>query len=81
MTAAHAKIMQTTGNLHDHIRKTIFSQTEDIFDNTAPFHTSNDMLHHDADTGDQMIEERLSNAQLVTPGLFFGCCVRTPAGS
>jgi hypothetical protein len=39
------------------------------------------MFHHDADAGDQMIEELIPNAQLLTSGLFFGCWVKTPAGS
>ena len=81
MTAAHAKSMQTTGNLHDHIRNTSFGQTEDICDDAAPFHASNHMFHNDADAGDQMIEELIPNAQLLTSGLFFGCWVKTPAGS
>jgi hypothetical protein len=35
----------------------------------------------DADTGDQMIEELVPNAQLLPTRLFWGCWVRTPAGS
>ena len=81
MTAAHAQIMQTTGNLHDHIRNTGGSQPQDIFDDAAPFHASHYMFHNDADTGDQMIEALVLNAQLLASGLFLGCWVRTPAGS
>ena len=81
MTATHAKIMQTTGNLHDHIRNTHFGQTQDIFDDPAPFHASNHVFHDDAHTGDKGIEEFVPNAQLLASGLFLGCCVRTPAGS
>jgi hypothetical protein len=39
------------------------------------------VFHDDADTGDQMIEELVLNAQLLASGLFLGCWVRTPAGS
>ena len=81
MTAAHAQIMQTTGNLHDHIRNTTFGQTSDIFDDAAPFHASNHMFHNDADTGDQRIEELVPHAPLLASGLFLGWWVRTPAGS
>jgi len=81
MTAAHAQIMQTTGNLHDHIRNTTFGQTSDIFDDAAPFHASNHMFHNDADTGDQMIEELVPHAPLLASGLFLGWWGRTPAGS
>ena len=73
--------MQATGNLHDHIRNPNFGQTQDIFDDPAPFHASNHVFYDDADTGDEMIEELGLNAQLLASGLFFGCWVRTRAGS
>ena len=81
MTATHAQIMQATGNLHDHIRHTLCGQPEDIFDNPTPFHAGNHVFDDDADTGDQMIEERVPNAQLLATGLFFGWWVRAPTGS
>jgi len=62
MTAAHAKIMQATGNLHDHVRNPHFGQTQDIFDDAAPLHAGNHVFHNNADTGDQMIEELVPNA-------------------
>jgi hypothetical protein len=81
MTTTHAEIMQATRNLHDHIRNTSLGQAQDIFDYPAPFHPSNHVFHDDADTGDEVIEELVPYAQLLAFGLFFGCCVRTPAGS
>ena len=81
MTAAHAKIMQATGNLHDHVRNPRFGQTQDIFDDAAPLHAGNHGFHNKADTGDQMIEELVPHAQLLASRLFLGCWVRTPAGS
>ena len=81
MTAAHAKIMQATGNLHDHVRNPRFGQTQDIFDDAAPLHTGKHVFHNNADTGDQMIEELVPNTQLLASRLFLGCWVRTPAGS
>jgi hypothetical protein len=39
------------------------------------------VFHDDADTGDTRIEECGPDAHLVTSGLFWGCGVRTPAGS
>ena len=81
MTATHAQIMQATGNLHDEIRHTICGQTEDIFDNPTPFHAGNHVFYDDTDTGDQMIKERVPNAQLLPSRLFLGCWVRTLAGS
>ena len=81
MTATHAQIMLATGNLHDHIRHTIGGQTEDIFDNPTPFYAGNHVFYDDADTGEQMIEELVPNAQLLPARLFLGCWVRIPAGS
>jgi hypothetical protein len=81
MTATDAEIMQAAGNLHDHIRNTGGSQPQDIFDNPTPFHTGNHVCDDDADTGDQMIEERVSNAQRLPARLFLGGWVRIPAGS
>ncbi len=81
MTTTHAEIMQAARNLHDHIRHTSFGQAQDIFDYPTPFHPGNHVFHDDAYTGDEVIEERVPHAQLLAFGLFFGCCVRTPAGS
>jgi hypothetical protein len=81
MTATYAEIMQAAGNLHDHIRNTDGSQSQDIFDNPTPFHPGNHVFDDDADTRDQMIEELVSNAPLLPARLFLGCWVRTPAGS
>ena len=58
MTTTYAEIMQAARNLHDHIRHTRFGQAQDIFDYTAPFHPGNHVFHDDADTGDEVIEER-----------------------
>ena len=73
--------MQATGNLHHHISNTSLAQTEDILDDPAPLHAGNPVFHHKADTGDQMIEALVPNAPLLASGLFWGCWVRTPAGS
>ncbi len=81
MTTTHAEIMQAARNLHDYIRHTRFGQAQDIFDSPTPFHPGNHVFHDDAYTGDEVIEELVPHAQLLAFGLFFGCCVRTPAGS
>ena len=81
MTTTHTEIMQAAGNLHDQLRNTSFGQAQDIFDDSAPFHTSNDVFHDNADTGDQVIEQLVSYTQLLTSGLFLGCWGRLPAGS
>jgi len=71
--ATHAKILQATGNLHDHVSNTSCGQTEDIFDDPAPFHAGHHVCHDAADTGDQMLEARVPNAPLLASGLFWGC--------
>jgi hypothetical protein len=81
MTATYAEIMQAAGNLHAHIRHTGGSQPQDIFDHPTPLHTGKHVFNDDADTGEQMIEELVSHAQLLPARLFLGCGVRIPAGS
>jgi hypothetical protein len=81
MTATHSEIMPAPRNLHDHIRQPICRQTEDIFHNPAPFHASKHVFDDDTDTGNQMIEALVSNAQLLASGFFWGCWVRTRSGS
>lgn len=81
MTTTYAKIMQAARNLHDQIRHTRFGQAQDIFDSAAPFHPGNHVFHDDADPGDQVIEELVPYAQGLASGLFWGCMVKTPAGS
>jgi hypothetical protein len=81
MTTTHAEIMQAAGNLHDQIRNTRCRQAQDVLDYPAPFHPRNHVFHDDADTGDEVIEELVSRAQLLALGLFLGCCVSTPVGS
>ena len=73
MTATDAEIMQATCNLHDQISNTSFGQAQDIFDSPTPFHPGNHIFHDYAHTGDEVIEERVPHAQLLTFGLFFGC--------
>ena len=81
MTTTHAEIMQAARDLHDHISNTSFDQAQDLFDSPAPFHPGNHVFHDDASTGDEVMKELVPYAQLLALGLFFGCCVRTPAGS
>ena len=73
MTATDAEIMQATCNLHDQISNTSFGQAQDIFDSPTPFHPGNHIFHDYAHTGDEVIEELVPHAQLLTFGLFFGC--------
>jgi hypothetical protein len=77
----HAEIVQAARNFHDEIRDALGGQAEDIFDNPAPFHPGNDVFYDHACTGDEVIEEPVFYAQLLAFGFFFGCRVRTPAGS
>ena len=81
MPTIDAEIVQATGNLHDEISNALGGQAQDIFDNPTPFHPGNDIFYDDACTGDEVIEELVSQAQLLAFGFFFGCRVNTPAGS
>jgi hypothetical protein len=81
MTTTYTEIMQAARNLHDQIRHTRFGQAQDIFDYAAPFHPGNHIFHHNADTGDEMSEELVSDAQGLAAGLFLGCMVRPRSGS
>ena len=81
MTTTYAEIMQAARNLHDPIRHTRFGQAQDIFDDPAPFHPGYHVFHDEADTGDEVIEELVPDAQGLASGLFSGCMVKTRSGS
>lgn len=81
MTTTDTEIVQATRNLHDQIRYPICRQTQDIFDNPAPFDPGKHVFHHHTRTGKEVIEEVMAHAQGLAFGFFWGCCVRTPTGS
>jgi hypothetical protein len=81
MTRTRAEIMQAARNLHDHISNTRCGQAQDIFDYPAPSHPGKHVFHDDADTGDEVIEERVPYAQGLASWLFLGCMVRIRSGS
>ena len=81
MTTTDAEIMQPARNLHDQIRNASGGQAQDILDNPTPFDPGQHVFHDHACTGDEVIEEVLPYAQCLPPRFFFGCAVKTPAGS
>ena len=81
MTTTDAKIVEATSNLHHEVRTPLGSEAQDIFDNPAPFDSSNDVFHDDTGTGKEVIEEPIPNAQVLARGLFLGCLVNAPLGS
>jgi hypothetical protein len=81
VTTTDAEIVQATRNLHDQVRYAVCGQAQDIFDNPTPFDPGKHVFHYDARTGEEVIEEVIAHAQCLAFGFFFGCWVRTPAGS
>ena len=58
--------MQSTGDFHHEIVIEVLSISEQIFDNAASFHPTNDMFNHNAHPGNQAIF------------LFLFCCALLP---
>ena len=81
MTTRNAEIVQAARNLHHSIRDTFFGAAQDIFDNAAAFDPGDRMLNDDTRTGEDGVDELLTDAQLFAFGLFLGCLVGVPAGS
>ena len=81
MTTRNAEIVQAARNLHHAIREAFFGEAQDIFDNATAFYPGDRVLDADPRTGEDRVEELLTDAQLFTCGLFFGCLVWIPAGS
>ena len=81
MTTTDAEIVQATRNLHDQIRDAVGRQTQDIFDYPAPFDPGQHIFHHYTRTGEEVIQEAIAHAQGLAFRFFWGCCVKTPAGS
>ena len=68
----HSKVVQSAGNFHHEIIILCFGISEDIFDNTASFHASNDMFNDNAHTGNKAILLALFWRQFFAFGLFLG---------
>ena len=81
MTTSNAEIVQAARNLHHAIRDAFFGEAQDIFDNAAAFDPGDGVLDDDTCTGEDRVDERLTDAQFFAFGLFLGCLVWVPAGS
>jgi hypothetical protein len=73
--------VQAARNLHHAIRDAFFGEAQDIFDKATAFDPGDRVLDDDPRTGEDRVDELLTDAQLFTFGLFFGCLVWVPAGS
>ena len=51
----HSKVRQSTGDFHHEIVIQVFRISEQIFDNAASFHPTNEMVNHNAHSGHQAI--------------------------
>ena len=81
MTTRNAEIVQAARNLHHAIRDAFFGEAQDIFDNAAAFDPGDRVLDDDTRTGEDRVEELLTDAQCFAFGFFWGCRVWVPAGS
>ena len=81
MTTRNAEIVQAACNLHHAIRDAFFGEAQDIFDNATAFDPGDRVLDDDPRTGEDRVEELLTDAQLFPFRLFLGCLVWVPAGS
>ena len=81
MTTSNAEIVQAACNLHHAIRDAFFGEAQDIFDHAATFDPGDRVLDDDTRTGEDRVDELLTDAQLFAFGLFLGCLVCVPAGS
>ena len=62
--------MQSTGDFHHEIVIQVLSIAEQIFDNAASLHPTNDMFNHNSNPGDQAIFLFLFRCQLLPFGFF-----------
>jgi len=62
--------MQSTGDFHHEIVIQVLSIAEQIFDNAASLHPTNDMFNHHSNPGDQAIFLLLFRCQLLPFGFF-----------
>ena len=81
MTTRNAEIVQAARNLHHSLRDAFFGEAQDIFDNAAAFAPGDRVLDDDTRTGEDRVDELLTDAQFFAFGLFWGCLVWMPAGS
>jgi len=81
VTTRNAEIVQAACNLHHAIRDAFFGEAQDIFDNATAFDPGDRVLDDDPRTGEDRVDELLTDAQLFIFGLFLGCLVWVPAGS
>ena len=81
MTTRNAEIVQAACNLHHAIRDAFFGEAQDIFDNAAAFDPGDRVLDDDTRTGEDRVDELLTDAPFLALGLFLGCLVWVPAGS
>jgi hypothetical protein len=81
MTTTHAQMMPAASHRHAQLSNTRWSQAPDLRDSPAPLHPSQHLFYDDADTGEEVLEARVSPAHLLACGLFGGCGVSPPSSS
>ena len=81
MTTRNTEIVQAARNLHHAIRDAFLGEAHDLFDNAAAFDPGDRVLDDDTCTGEDRVDELLTDAQFFACGLFLGCLGWVPAGS
>jgi len=81
VTTRNVEIVQAASNLHHAIRDAFFGEAQDIFDNAAAFDSGDRVLDYDTRTGEDRVDELLTDDHLLAFGLFWGCLVCVPTGS
>jgi hypothetical protein len=66
------KVVQGTGDLHDHVGEASGGVAEGVFNNTTALDASNGVFDTDTSTGKDPIQPFLSSSQLLASRLFFG---------
>jgi len=74
-------MVQAARKLQHAIRDAFCGEAQDLFDNAAAFDPGDGVLDDDTCPGEERVEERLTDAQCLACGLFWGCLVWVPAGS
>ena len=72
-SALNAQVVQTTGNFHDRIRKSVRRVAKLVFGHTTDLDSGNRMLHSYPDSGKLTVVAFLARLQFLILRLFFGC--------
>lgn len=70
MTASHPEVMQSTGDFHNQVRKTLFGVAKCVLHNSTSLNPGNHMLDLNPETRNDAIQKNILSGQLLTSRLF-----------